>query len=142
MDHPVFSQIHKYQVQELTNKIEPELDVARRRLLEVHPAPVGPCVLKQELEVRKWIKTDFGATSSGCPKSWVGLTLISVFHHLAQLPSRFCQIPITPSRVGQTVEHSKSKSTKPSLSSLGTTCNVHSLSVELVKDSKLLQNLN
>ena len=53
---------------------------------------------------------------------WVGLTLISVFHHLAQLPSRFCQSPISPSRVGQTVEHSKSKSTKPSLSSLGTPC--------------------
>ena len=29
--------------------------------------------------------------------------------------SRFCQVPISPSRVGQTVEHSKSKSTKPSL---------------------------
>ena len=36
--------------------------------------------------------------------------------------SRFSQIPISPSRVGQTVEHSKSKSTKPSLSSLGTPC--------------------
>ena len=27
----------------------PELDVARRRLLEVHPAPVGPRVLEQEV---------------------------------------------------------------------------------------------
>ena len=53
------------------------------------------------------------------------MTLISVFHQLAQLPSRFCQIPISPSRVGKTVEHSKSKSTKPSLSSLGTPCTVH-----------------
>ena len=34
----------------------------------------------------------------------------------------FCQIPISPSRTGQTVEHSKSKSTKPSLSSLGIPC--------------------
>ena len=54
-----------------------------------------------------------------CSQTWVGLTLISVFHHLAQLPS---QIPISLSRVGQKVEHSKSKSTKPSLSSLGTPC--------------------
>ena len=29
--------------------------------------------------------------------------MISVFHHLGQVPSRFCQIPISPSRVGQTV---------------------------------------
>ena len=50
------------------------------------------------------------------------MTLISVFNHLAQLPSRFCQIPISPSRVGQTKEHSKSKSTKPRPSSLGTPC--------------------
>ena len=54
-----------------------------------------------------------------CLQTWVGLTLKSVFHHLGQLCS---QIPISPSRVGQTVEHSKSKSTKPSLSSLVTTC--------------------
>ena len=63
--------------------------------------------------------------STGCPKwaeTWVGLTLISVFHHLAQLPSQFFQIPISLSWVGQAVEHSKSKSTKPSLSSLGTPC--------------------
>ena len=45
-----------------------------------------------------------------------------MFHHLAQLPRRFCHIPISPSRIGQTVEHSKSKSTKPSLSSLETPC--------------------
>ena len=68
----------------------------------------------------------FLSSSTGCrPKgveTWVGLTLISVFHHLSQLPSCFCQIPIRPSRVGQTMEHSKSKSTKPSLSSLGTPC--------------------
>ena len=38
------------------------------------------------------------------------------------LPCRFCQIPVSPSRVGQIVEHSKSKSTKPNLSSLGTPC--------------------
>ena len=37
----------------------------------------------------------------------VGSTLILVFHHLARLPSRFCQIPISPGRIGQTVEHSK-----------------------------------
>ena len=27
-----------------------------------------------------------------CPKTWVGLTLMWVFHHLAQLHSHFCQI--------------------------------------------------
>ena len=35
---------------------------------------------------------------------WVGLTLIWVFHHLAQLHSHFCQIPISLGRIGQTVE--------------------------------------
>ena len=34
----------------------------------------------------------------GCPSTWVGLTLTKVFHHLVQLPSRFCQIPISPCR--------------------------------------------
>ena len=33
-----------------------------------------------------------------------------MFHHLSQLPSRFCQILIGPGRIGQTVDHSKSKS--------------------------------
>ena len=64
------------------------------------------------------------ANTTGCPKwaeTWVWLTLISVFHHLVRQPSRFCQIPISPNSVRQTVEHSKSKSTKPSLSSLWTT---------------------
>ena len=36
--------------------------------------------------------------------------LIWVFHRLAWLPSGFCHIPINPGRIGQTVEHSKSKS--------------------------------
>ena len=44
---------------------------------------------------------------------WVGLALILMFPHLAQFPSRFFQIPIRPSRIRQTVEHSKSKSTNP-----------------------------
>ena len=44
------------------------------------------------------------------PGTWVGLTLSWVFHQLAPLPSRFCQIPISPSRIRQTVERSKSKS--------------------------------
>ena len=37
-----------------------------------------------------------------------------MFHYLAHLPSRFCQIPISPGRIGQAVEHSKFKSTQPS----------------------------
>ena len=53
---------------------------------------------------------------------WVGLTLISVFHHIDQLPSRFCQIPISPRRVGQTVEHSKFKSTQPNPGAHKTPC--------------------
>ena len=36
-----------------------------------------------------------------------------VYHHLAQLLRRFHQIPISPGRIGQAVEHSKSKSTRP-----------------------------
>ena len=44
------------------------------------------------------------------------------------LPSLFCQIPISPSRVGQTVEHSKSKSTKPSLRAHGTPCSLFMVS--------------
>ena len=54
--------------------------------------------------------------------TWVGLTLISLFHHLPQLYSRFCQIPIRPGRIGQTVEHSKYKSTQPSQRADGTLC--------------------
>ena len=37
-----------------------------------------------------------------------------MFHQLAHLPSRFCQIPICPVRIGQTVEHIKFKSIQPS----------------------------
>ena len=39
-----------------------------------------------------------------------GLTRILMFHHISQLPSRFCQIPISPSKIGQTMEIPKSKS--------------------------------
>ena len=53
---------------------------------------------------------------------WVDFDFCVQFHHLAQLPSRLCQIPISPSRVGQTVEHSKSNSTKPSLRAHGMPC--------------------
>ena len=38
-----------------------------------------------------------------CSWTWVGFTLIRVFSSLAPLPSRFCQIPISPGRIGQTV---------------------------------------
>ena len=57
-----------------------------------------------------------GNLDTGCPIcswTWVGLTLILVLHQLAQLPTRFCHIPISPGRIGQTVEHSKSKSLNP-----------------------------
>ena len=64
---------------------------------------------------------------TGCPIcswTWVGLTLIWVLHLLAQLPSRFCRIPISPSRIGHAVEHSKFKSTRPSPRSGCNACNV------------------
>ena len=48
------------------------------------------------------------------------LTLIWVFHLLAHLQSCFCQIPIRPGRIGQTVEHSKFKSAQPSPRGHGT----------------------
>ena len=34
-----------------------------------------------------------------CSWTLVGLTLIWVFQHIVQLPSRFCQIPTSPSRI-------------------------------------------
>ena len=36
-----------------------------------------------------------------------------MFHHVAQLPSQFCQTPISQSRIGQLVELLKSKSIQP-----------------------------
>ena len=51
-----------------------------------------------------------------------GVDLILVFHHLAQLPRRFCHIHISPDRIGQRGEHSKSKSTQPSPRADGTPC--------------------
>ena len=41
----------------LTDEIKPELDVTRRRLLEVHPASVWSSILEQELymsEIEGW----------------------------------------------------------------------------------------
>ena len=41
---------------------------------------------------------------TGCPIcswTWVGSTLIWVFHLLAQMPNRFCQIPISPAELGR-----------------------------------------
>ena len=57
-----------------------------------------------------------------CSNTWVGLTLIWMFHLLAHLPSRLWQIPISPSRIGQTVEHSKFKSAQPSPRAHETPC--------------------
>ena len=41
------------------------------------------------------------------------MTLIQMFHHLAQLPSQFCQIPIGPSRISQTLEHQNTSQPNP-----------------------------
>ena len=48
-----------------------------------------------------------------CSETWVWSTLIWVFHHLAELHSRFWQILINPSRTMQTAEQLKSKLTQP-----------------------------
>ena len=45
-----------------------------------------------------------------------------IFHHLTHLHSHFSQIPHSLGRIGQTVEHSKYKSTQPSLRPIGTPC--------------------
>ena len=45
-----------------------------------------------------------------------------MFHHVAHMPSRFCQIPICPQRIGQMVEHSKFKPTQPSPRANGIPC--------------------
>ena len=36
--------------------------------------------------------------------TWVGLTSIQMFHHVAQMHSRFNRTPICPSKIGQVVE--------------------------------------
>ena len=41
--------------------------------------------------------------------------MIWMFHHLATLLSLFCQIPISPTRIGKTVEHLNYKSTQSQL---------------------------
>ena len=46
------------------------------------------------------------------------------------MPSYFCQIPISPGRIGQTVEHSKFKSTQPSPHADGTPCIIHVLQIQ------------
>ena len=50
------------------------------------------------------------------------LTLILVFHHIAQLPGGLGQIALGPRRIRQTVEHSKFKSTQPNRRADGTPC--------------------
>ena len=48
------------------------------------------------LPIRICLRKSVYIVHTGCPIcscTWVGLTLIWVFHHLAHLPSRFCLIP-------------------------------------------------
>ena len=54
--------------------------------------------------------------STGCPiwsVTFVGLTLIRMFHHVIVLTGQFCLIPVCRSRIYQKVEQPKSKSTNP-----------------------------
>ena len=64
--------------------------------------------------------------------TWVGLTLIWVFPHLAKLGSRFCQIAISPDN------HSKFKSTQPRPQAYGTPCSYLDLLSRTLK-SDLIQ---
>ena len=60
---------------------------------------VANVIIKYQVQRHVWIHY-----SSGCPMlvdlGWVGLTLIWVFHHLSQLLSLFCPIPISPAELG------------------------------------------
>ena len=57
------------------------------------PGRSGPPIHETEIGSSTFIQGDSG-----------GLILIWKFHHLVQFPSRFCQVPVCPSRTGQTVE--------------------------------------
>ena len=59
----------------------------------------------------------------------IGLTLILVILHLAQLPGQLCLSPTSPGLVGQKVDQSISKSTKPSPRPDGTPCTLRSIFV-------------
>ena len=65
--------------------------------------------------VGKYSDRDTGRTI--CSRTWVRLTWLSVFHHLDHLSSGLCLIPISPGRIGQTVELPKPNSTQPRLAS-------------------------
>ena len=56
-----------------------------------------------------------------------GEQFVLLYVDFVQLPSCFCQIPICPGRIGQTVEHSNFKSTQPIPRSDGTPCRFHNL---------------
>ena len=90
----------------------------------LHLLPVGALATKvkrriESTRVKFWLESDLVTHSQHttgrfiCPRTWVGLTSVWVFQHLAQLHSHFCQIPTSPGRIGQTVEHPKSKSIQP-----------------------------
>ena len=103
--------------QELRDKsqkeLEDDLTSAKHNLLDV----------QHQLNMAEKVRINWQHT--WCPIrswTWVELTSIWMFHHLSQLPSRFCQIPFSPDRIGQTVEHSTFKSTQPSPRADGTPC--------------------
>ena len=59
------------------------------------------------LPIRICLRKSVYIVHTGCPIcscTWVGLTLIWVFHHLAKLLSHFCQIPFSPRRIWQTTQ--------------------------------------
>ena len=90
---------------ELARRVDREVPGGVKWLEEVLP----PDDYEGYAEVKSRVGTLQGDSSAPKP----GLTLIWMFHHLAQLHSHFCPIPICPSRTGQTVEQLKSKSTQP-----------------------------
>ena len=68
--------------------------------------------LREGLDSIKSMTITYRVTHLLANLGWVDFDF-GMFHHLAQLLSRFCQIPTSPSRVRQIVEQSKSKSTQP-----------------------------
>ena len=55
--------------------------------------------------------------------TWVGLTDIRMFHHLAHLPSQFCPTPVCPSRIWQTLEHQNTSQLNPCMRPPESPCN-------------------
>ena len=70
-----------------------------------------PSITKEVYRIESYLVEQSSTRCVGWSVTWVGLTLIWMFHHLAQQHSPFCQIPICQSRAWP--ECPNSKSTQP-----------------------------